>query len=588
MTFLLSNILFWLSLVFAPLLVAGSFLVPRWRTGLTLLAPWMALPALLMAVFVKSGSSIRIPWLLLDVQFGMDVTAKVFLFFTALIWLIAGVYALFYLSDKDKKIKFFIYYLFAMCGNIGLILAQDVISFYFLFALMSFASYGLVVHSETKSAYHAGKVYICLVVLGEAFIFSSLVMSVHSAGNIYLSNLPASIAVSPMRDIIVGLALLGFGIKAGALPLHVWLPLAHPVAPTPASAILSGAMINAGLLGWLRILPLGELALPQWGTFVIISGFLAAFYGVFVGLTQSNAKTVLAYSSISQMGMMTIIVGVGLQVPDLWPSCWAVLMVYAVHHALAKGALFLSVGVIKPKIPVLLLRYLRNFGLLLPALAIIGAPFTSGALAKGSLKYVMSSVSYHYQWAYLVKWMLSGAAIGTTLIMARFIWLVWPRNIEKENDVSNKSGIYLSWGLMLGIVALLPILTQFQNLIKLPGEETFTFLKWSALWPLIVGGFITWVVIAGRRKISFHVPEGDLLFVYMGALAVCQSVLLFIVKIIKNKKESLKIFLVGLWLRITPQSKHIDYFAQNLGSWRVFGMMFLTLFIIFFFLLPFN
>ncbi len=588
MIFLLSNKLFWLILVFAPLLVACAFLVPRWRPGLTLLAPWMALPAFLMAVFVKSGSSIRIPWLLLDAQFGMDATAKVFLFFTALIWLIAGVYAVFYLSDKDKKSRFFVYYLFAMCGNIGLILAQDVISFYFFFALMSFASYGLVVHSKTKSAHHAGKVYICLVILGEAFIFSSLVMAVHLTGNIYLSHLPASIVGSPMRDIIIGLALLGFGIKAGALPFHVWLPLAHPVAPTPASAILSGSMINAGLLGWLRILPLGESAFPQWGILVIGLGLLAAFYGVFVGLTQSNAKTVLAYSSISQMGMMTIIVGLGLLVPDLWPGCWAVLMVYAAHHALAKGALFLSVGTAATKISVPLLRYLRNFGLLLPALAIIGAPFTSGALAKGSLKYVMSSVSYHYQWAYLVKWLISGAAIGTTFIMARFLWLVWPKKIEKEKEVSVKLGVYLSWGLMLGMVGLLPVLTQVQEFIKLPGKETFTFLKWSALWPLVVGGVITWVALTRRWKNSFCIPEGDVLTVYTRVLTLCQSAILVFVRFINERKEELSTSLIELRHRITSQSKHIDHFAQNFGSWKVFGVMFLTLFITFFLLLPFN
>jgi len=552
---------------------------------LTHLAPWMALPAVLAAIFVEPGRSARISWLLLDAQFGMDPTSKVFLFFTALIWLMAGVYAVFYLSDKDKKTRFFIYYLCAMCGNIGLILAQDVISFYFLFALMSFASYGLVIHSGTKSAYYAGKVYICLVVLGEAFIFSSLVMAVHTTGNIYLADLPANIAISPMRDIIVGLALLGFGIKAGALPLHVWLPLAHPVAPTPASAILSGAMIKAGLLGWLRILPLGELALVHWGIFVIAAGLSAAFYGVVIGLTQNHAKTVLAYSSISQMGMMTVIVGVGLLVPDLWPYCWAVLMVYATHHALAKGALFLSVGVTTTKISVSLLRYLRIFGLLLPALAIMGAPFTSGALAKASVKYVMSNLSYDYQWAYLLKWLLSGAAIGTTFIMARFLWLVWPNKNKMEEGVSVKSGVYVSWGLMLALVVLLPVLLQVQNFIKLPGKETFTFLKWSSLWPLIVGGVITWVAIARRWKNLLRVPEGDLLTVYTRALSLCQSVILTFVRFIIDRKENLAITLVELHHMITPQSKHIDRFAQKFGTWRIFGMAFLTLFFTFFLLL---
>lgn len=580
MTFLFSNELFWLGVIFAPLLVAGSFLIPRWHSVLMLLSPWMALPAVFLAIFAEPGRSVRISWLLLDAQFGTDPTSKVFLFFTALIWLIAGVYAVFYISDKDNKSRFFIYYLFAMCGNIGLILAQDVISFYFLFALMSFASYGLVVHSGTKNAHYAGKVYICLVVLGEAFIFSSLVLAVHSAGSIYLSGMPASIAISPMRNIIIGLALLGFGIKAGALPFHVWLPLAHPVAPTPASAILSGAMIKAGLLGWLRILPLGESALVEWGIFVIALGFLAAFYGVIIGLTQNYAKTVLAYSSISQMGMMTVIVGIGLLEPDLWPYCWAVLMVYATHHALSKGALFLSVGVTKSKIPVLFLRYLRILGLLLPAFVIMGAPFTSGALAKGSVKYVMSNLSYHHQWIYLLKWLLSVAAIGTTLIMARFLWLVWPYKNKKEEGVSIKSGIYLSWNLMLVAVVLLPALVQTQNFIKLPVKDAYYILKWNNLWPLLIGGVITWVIIARRWRNHLRIPEGDLLYVYTRVLSLCQLVILSFVEFIVKRKENLVISVTEMCHAIDPQSKNIDYFIQKFGIWRIFGAAFMITFFI--------
>jgi formate hydrogenlyase subunit 3/multisubunit Na+/H+ antiporter MnhD subunit len=121
---------------------------------------------------------------------------------------------------------------------------------------------------------------------------------------------------------------------AGVYALHVWLPLAHPVAPTPASAVLSGAMIKAGLLGWLRFLPLGEAATPGWGNVCTIAGLAAAFDGVLVGCTQDNAKTVLAYSSISQMGFMTMAVGVGLTVPAVWTQALTATALYALHHAM--------------------------------------------------------------------------------------------------------------------------------------------------------------------------------------------------------------------------------------------------------------
>ncbi len=583
MTFLLLDNLFWLSMVFLPLLVASAFLVPRWRLGLTLLSPWAALPALLMAVFIKPGSSVRIAWFFLEAQFGMDATAKVFLFFTALVWLIAGVYACYYFSDEDKKQRFFVYYLLAMCGNIGLIMAQDVISFYFLFALMSFASYGLVVHSKTKSAYTAGKVYICLVVIGEALVFSSLIMAAHASGSIYLLDLPGKVALSSMRDVIVGLALLGFGIKVGALPFHVWLPLAHPVAPTPASAILSASMIKAGLLGWLRILPLGEAVLSQWGILVITAGLLAAFYGVIIGLTQNHAKTVLAYSSISQMGMMTVIVGVGLLAPELWSYSWAVLMMYTIHHALAKGALFLSVGTATTKISVPFLRYLRIFGLLLPAFVIMGIPFTSGALAKMSLKYIIGEAFQSSVAIDLLKWLLGGAAIGTTLIISRFLWLVWP--IKTNNDVSVKKGVYLAWSVILVFVISFPFLLQFQDFIKLPSKESSYFFKWNSLWPLIMGGLITWVVLRKQWRNSFHVSEGDLLTVYMKVLSFCKSIICALVQIMIARKQNLVISFSRSSNRVVPQLDRIDHFSRRLGTWRIFGVSFLILFLTFFLLL---
>eukprot|EP01035_Chromulina_nebulosa_P057631 gene57631-78962_t len=125
-----------------------------------------------------------------------------------------------------------------MAGNLGLVLAQDAASFYVFFALMSFASYGLVVHSRTPEALHAGRVYLALVVLGELALFAAIALAWQAAGSLNFADIGPALAVSPWRDAVIGLTLVGFGIKVGALPLHVWLPLAHPVAPTPASAVL--------------------------------------------------------------------------------------------------------------------------------------------------------------------------------------------------------------------------------------------------------------------------------------------------------------------------------------------------------------
>jgi hypothetical protein len=116
----------------------------------------------------------------------------------------------------------------------------------------------------------------------------------------------------------------GFRYQSRCGLLHVWLPLAHTVAPTPASAVLSGSMIKAGLLGWIRFLPPGGGGDPAWGAVFIAAGITAAFYGVAIGLGQKHPKTVLAYSSISQMGLITVAFGIGLTLgagPPLRQRC---------------------------------------------------------------------------------------------------------------------------------------------------------------------------------------------------------------------------------------------------------------------------
>ncbi len=330
-----------------PLLLAVAIAFSVTHSAASLLAPWAALPAFILAVFAPPSASLHLPGFLLGTELSLvDDTGRLFLLFTALLWWLSGMYARAYLSDQPGRSRFFVYFLLSMTGNLGLILAQDLTSFYLFFALMSFASYGLVVHERSLEALRAGRIYIILVVIGEIALFAAMVFATAATGSTGFDTVRHGLAQAGSRDLIMLLAFIGFGIKAGVLGLHVWLPLAHPVAPTPASAVLSGAMIKAGLLGWLRLLPLGEMALLQWGESFMLLGLAAAFYGVMVGLTQRDPKTLLAYSSISQMGVMTVAVGLGLTSPDAYPAILTVITLYALHHGLSKGALFLGVGVV--------------------------------------------------------------------------------------------------------------------------------------------------------------------------------------------------------------------------------------------------
>jgi formate hydrogenlyase subunit 3/multisubunit Na+/H+ antiporter MnhD subunit len=160
-----------LLVVSLPVSLAAVCAYRPWREGIAVLAPWAALPALLFAVLAPTGIRAELSWLLLGSHLGLDETARVFLFFTALLWFLAGFYARAYVAHDESRARFFTLYLITMSGNLGLILAQDMLSFFLGFATMSFASYGLIVHHPDPAARFAARIYMVLVMLGEVALF---------------------------------------------------------------------------------------------------------------------------------------------------------------------------------------------------------------------------------------------------------------------------------------------------------------------------------------------------------------------------------------------------------------------------------
>ncbi len=500
-TDVLTGALTWLAPALLPLVAALLLLSPLQR--MRPLLPLAALPALVLALFAPPGA-VDLPWLFLGARFGLDDTSRIFLLFTAALWLAGGLHAAGYFHDDPRRRAFWLFWLAAMAGNFGLVLALDAASFYVFFALMSFASYGLVVHTRTPEALQAGRVYLALVVVGELALFAAIALAWQAAGSLRLDAIGAALAGSPQRDAVTALTLLGFGIKVGALPLHVWLPLAHPVAPTPASAVLSGAMIKAGLLGWLRLLPLGTVAAPAWGEVLIALGLTAAFAAALVGATQRQAKAALAYSSISQMGFVTVAVGIALAVPAAAPAAIAAATLYAFHHAFAKAALFLGVSLAGAATP--RSRALWMLGVALPALALAGAPLTSGYAAKAALKAALPADFVGLTAA------LTLAAAGTTLVMLRVVWLLRQDAKGGAHAAHAPNGaMWAGWGLLV-LLSLLgwPAVGRIADLGPTTADAWF-----GATWPLLLGAALAALAAAWRRRAAggreFTVPPGDLL-----------------------------------------------------------------------------
>ncbi len=457
--------------------------------------PAMAtVPALLAVWLLPVGTQLELPWLLLGAQFGLDASGRVFLLFSSLLWLLAGLQADLSLRGDPHAGRFRLFFLLAMSGNFWLIVAQDLVNFYLGFALMGLAAYGLVVHDAKPASLHAGRVYLGMTLLAEVALFAALLLIFNHTAT--LVPLPAQLV--GLGDWAVGLLIFGLGIKAGLVLLHVWLPLAHPAAPAPASAVLSGAMIKAALVGWLRFLPLGEEALWGWGHLLTLLGSITIIYALLIGLVQTNPKVVLAYSSISKMGLMTALLGLALLNPALTPALTAALVMFAAHHALAKGALFLGVGVAHASPARWVLPALA-----IPALVLAGAPFTSGALVKQLLAAPIGELQG--VWAVAMPVILTLAALGTALLMARFLTLMARQAKPAVNTVS---WIATPWLLLLGAILCLPFLTPYE----LPPI--------TAGWPLAVGVLLAllWRAWGPRslRDLPGSIPAGDILVPLLG------------------------------------------------------------------------
>jgi formate hydrogenlyase subunit 3/multisubunit Na+/H+ antiporter MnhD subunit len=493
-------------LALALLTAAGARLGPT----LAVLTPVAALPALAAALFVPAGTGIELPGVLLGLDLGIDPVARVFLGFTALIWAAAGVYGRAYLAADAGRHRFDAFFLATMAGNFGLILAADVAGFYLFFSLMTLAAYGLVVHEGTPFARRAGQAYIVLAVLGEACLLLGFMLAAAAADGLAIADLPAAVAASPARDLTLALLLVGFGIKAGMVPLHVWLPVAHPAAPTPASAALSGAIIKAGIFGLLRFLPLGEAGAEAWGAAIVALGFFTAFYGVLAGLPQHRPKTVLAYSSLSQMGLILAGIGSVLIDPAALPLALAATALYATHHGLAKAGLFLGVGVLAMA-GRRAHRRLILAGLVLSALAISGAPLTSGALAKLVLKDIATTGGA--AWVDPER-LLSFASVGTTLLMARFLVVAWRASRPAAAAAVPRAGLWLPW-LALVIAGFAAAWVLFTDL----RDEPLTYaaapgLLWTQSWPVLLGALLAVLAFLPpvRRALApIAIPEGDVI-----------------------------------------------------------------------------
>ena len=278
-------------------------------------------------------------------------------FFLVPIFLLAGVAAVYgadyMFSYRDRKSlgpPWFFFNVF-VAGMALVVIARHVLVFMVAWEVMSVAAFFLVTFEhEKKDVRLAGWVYLVATHLGAAFLLAMFLFLGRESGSLDFDQMRAGLHLGPTgAAVVLGLALIGFGAKAGLVPLHVWLPEAHPAAPSHVSALMSGVMIKIGIYGLLRTLMFVGPPAAWWGPVLMIIGFSGAVLGVVMALMQRDVKRALAYSSIENVGLIVLALGVGLWGVTSGHPVVAVLglgggLLHIWNHALMKGLMFLCAG----------------------------------------------------------------------------------------------------------------------------------------------------------------------------------------------------------------------------------------------------
>jgi len=310
------------------------------------------------------------------------------------IWLMTTLVSKEYFKGTRNRNKYYMFVLFTLGAMQGVFLSNDLYTTFIFFEVMSFASYPMVIHNETKEAIDGSNSYLGFAVLGSLVSLMGLFMLQSILGTLQIDQLVEAASHVTNHALLYAagaLTLVGFGVKAGMYPLHTWLPQAHSVAPAPASAMLSAVITKAGIFGIIVVSCNIFLHDAQWGLAIVIFGTLSMVTGAVLAVFSNNIKRTLACSSVSQLGF--VIIGIGMQCMLGEHNALAVrgTVLHMFNHSLLKLALFMGVGVIYVCMHTFDLNKLRGFGRKKPVLwfvfgmgllGLAGVPLFNGYISK--------------------------------------------------------------------------------------------------------------------------------------------------------------------------------------------------------------
>lgn len=391
-----NEILIWLSILFPVVAGCLLFVIAR-RGNRKLQTGYVA-----VVLVIEAGLAILVALLDKTVIEGFRLTPEISLLLcndglsglfgvlVAFVWLVVGIYSYRYLKETRKPVMFYGFYLIALGVLQGLGLAGNLVSFYFFYEWMTLMTVPFVFYNRTKESIRASRKYLFYSVSGATLSLAGIfLLAGNTQGLVFSGNSLMESADSTEVLIAAVLLLLGFGTKAGMFPMHGWLPTAHPVAPAPASAVLSGVITKAGVLGIIRsfyyVIGMEYLAGTYVQTMFLVLSLLTVFMGSMLAYKENVLKKRLAYSTVSQVSY--VLFGLAL----FTPGGFAAALLHLVYHSVIKNGLFLFAGTVIHQTGEERVEGLRGMGKCMPvsfwcftfaSASLVGIPPLSGFVSK--------------------------------------------------------------------------------------------------------------------------------------------------------------------------------------------------------------
>ncbi|MCY6355215.1 complex I subunit 5 family protein [Clostridium sp. ZS2-4] len=388
----------------------------------------------------------------------LDVFRYIFVFITTFVWFLVTIYSTQYLISYKNRNRYYLFFMLTLWSTIGIFISENILNLFTFFEIMSLTSYALVIHDEDEYAHEAGDTYIVMAVTGGLILLMGLFLLYNYTQTFEISELQHAVAnLGRVKYLISVLIIIGFGVKAGMFPLHIWLPKAHPAAPAPASAILSGILVKTGIFGIIivvNIMMAGDVLLSAG---ILVMGFITMFIGGFLAMFQRNIKRILAYSTMSQVGYILVGIGlIGLLKDHKVIAIYGTLF-HIINHAIFKVLLFMGVGVVYMVLHELSINKIGGFGrdktalkiiFLIGLLAIIGMPGFNGYTGKTLLHSALSEAHHMYGgiWFTIAEVVFTASSSFTVAYLLKIFVAVFveksDHNIEKAKTIITKRALF--------------------------------------------------------------------------------------------------------------------------------------------------